>query len=359
MGVSPTEVGRIARGPVEAAGVGLLLAPGDVALRCNLATLAGPGPEAEILDRRAGRIREGTEELAAALNTLPAFEGVEGRFRAASQHRCVLRLSGARLSAAITATDPGAGASPACCRPSRPLQAGDFAAAQTARVLNNLLAQAERLLRSHPLNRARVRAGLPPANGLLTRGAGHPQAVGSRAAALGFSGAVVAAERTVLGLARLLGYEPITRPGFTALSDTDVDGKVQAALEALGRHDLVWLHFKGSDTTAHDRNPEGKRDFLERVDRALSPLSAVADLQLAVCADHSTESVGGLHTAEPVPSLLRGAGQIQDDCRVFGERSCRNGGWGRLHAKDLVAAWLAAVRRGTPPAAATYPRARG
>src|SRR5690606_15668066 len=61
----------IRRGPVEALGAGIDLAPGDIALRANFATLDEAG---RVIDRRAGRIREGTDELAEALDRVPFAE---------------------------------------------------------------------------------------------------------------------------------------------------------------------------------------------------------------------------------------------------------------------------------------------
>ncbi|RMF91521.1 MAG: phosphoglycerate mutase, partial [Methanobacteriota archaeon] len=74
------------RGPFEAAGVGLDVRPGDIALRCNFATVDGSGV---VVDRRAGRISEGTEELAQALNGIE-IPGVELRFKESTGHRGVL-----------------------------------------------------------------------------------------------------------------------------------------------------------------------------------------------------------------------------------------------------------------------------
>ena len=56
---------RSRRGPLEAAGLGMFLGPDEVALRCNFATV---DDNFQILDRRAGRIRKGTDELAETVN---------------------------------------------------------------------------------------------------------------------------------------------------------------------------------------------------------------------------------------------------------------------------------------------------
>src|SRR5437762_14366209 len=65
-GYDPREV-YTGRGPFEAAGVGIDLQPGDVAFRGNFASV---DDDLRITDRRAGRIREGTDELAKALDGL-------------------------------------------------------------------------------------------------------------------------------------------------------------------------------------------------------------------------------------------------------------------------------------------------
>ncbi len=103
----------LARGPVEAIGAGLELGPQDVALRGNFATLDADG---RIVDRRAGRIREGAPELAAALDRMPlpggSLDRVGVRVRPGTEHRFALVLSGAALSSAIAGSDPGDGAPP-------------------------------------------------------------------------------------------------------------------------------------------------------------------------------------------------------------------------------------------------------
>jgi len=158
----------------------------------------------------------------------------------------------------------------------------------------------------------------------------------------GLRAAVVAGESTVLGIARLLGFSAISRPGFTALADTDLKGKIEAAREALQGHDLVFLHIKAPDVAAHDHRPDQKRELFERLDRLLEPLLR-ENLVLAVTGDHSTDSNSGRHTGDPVPSLLY-APQGRVDCgQCFDEGSCLSGGLQRISAQGLVLSMLDAM----------------
>src|SRR5437899_11315073 len=101
LGYDPHEV-YTGRGPFEAAGVGIDLEPGDIAFRGNFATV---DEDLRLTDRRAGRIREGTEERAKALDGMKIGR-VKVRFRAGTEHRTELVLRGRGL--ARSGTDPGA-----------------------------------------------------------------------------------------------------------------------------------------------------------------------------------------------------------------------------------------------------------
>lgn len=158
---------RYGRGLFEALGIGLPLHPGSVLLRGNLATLADDGI---IVDRRAGRIRTGTADLLAGLKEVDLPGGITGHIMPGNEHRVVVMLNGAGLSAAISDTDPGSQAVLGPAQVARPLDASPEAA-RTAEALNHLLARAHRHLRVHPLNAERIERGLAPANIVLTRGA--------------------------------------------------------------------------------------------------------------------------------------------------------------------------------------------
>ncbi len=332
------------RGPVEAIGAGLELGPDDVALRGNFATLDDDG---RIVDRRAGRIREGAAELTAALDRLPlpggSLDRVTVRVKPGTEHRFALVLSGKRLSAAVAGSDPGDGAPPGPPLTPRPLDPGHAAAAKTARVLALFEQEARRVLADHPVNAERRRRGLPAANAVLTRGAGHVHRLLSPehdGAPLRL--ACVAGDRTVLGIAAALGADTVGTPAMTANLDTDLDAKFAAAAEALADHDLVVLHVKGADIASHDRRPDLKVEFLERLDRRLGALVAAHEgpLRVAVAADHATLSEAGHHAADPVPVLLWGTGIQADAAQAFSEAAAAGGGAGRFPLQLLLARLL-------------------
>ena len=328
------------RGPVEALGVGIELLPGDIALRGNFACLDERG---RVLDRRAGRIREEAEELAAAIDrmTLPQslFDEVEVRVKSSTEHRLAIVLRGENLSSAIVGSDPGDGAEGSLPLTPRPSDSDDEKAVHTARILSIFEEKARRRLAKHSVNRKRTAQGLPPANGLLTRGAGRVH----RLIPLEESGiplrlSCISGDGTVLGLAGWLGAHNITSPAMTANLDTDLGVKFKLALESLEQDDLVILHVKGADIAAHDRRPELKVAFLEKLDAHLKELLKAHEdpLRIAVASDHATLSESGQHVADPLPVLIWGEGLEADEVEAFNEKSVPGGSLRRFPLQLLL-----------------------
>lgn len=329
------------RGPIEALGAGLELSPGDVALRGNFATLSEQG---HVIDRRAGRIRDDAEALAQALDRLPLpgslSQEVEVRVKPATEHRLAIALRGDRLSSAIQGSDPGEGAHPEPPLTPRPRDPKDENAVYTARALALFEQEARRVLAGHPINEARSAAGLPPANAILTRGAGRVhRLIPLESGGVPLELSCIGGDRTVLGLAGWLGAEVISQPGMTANLDTDLRAKLVAADEALKRSDLVILHVKGADIAAHDQRPDLKVAFLERLDQEVGRFleERTGAWRLAVGADHATLSESGQHAADPVPILIWGEGIESDDVQRFDERSVGAGGLQRFPLQMLLA----------------------
>ena len=105
------------------------------------------------------------------------------------------------------------------------------------------------------------------------------------------------------------------------------EAKLTAARAALERYPLVYVHIKATDLFAHDFQPAGKRDFIERIDRAMHLLEG-SGAAIALTADHTTNSNTGAHTEDPVPVFFyTPSGQPGGHRRKinFGETACRRG----------------------------------
>jgi 2,3-bisphosphoglycerate-independent phosphoglycerate mutase len=334
-GINTRDAFNLPRGPVEAAGTGLPVMPGDIALRCNFATLQAGADGLEVIDRRAGRIHADTGELADALQEITLDDGFSASVRPATGHRAVMRLSGPGPLPVVSDTDPGSCARSARLLTCHTLDTDNPLGEQTANAINAFIRAAHGRLSEHPVNRRRIQQGLLPANGIITRGAGSIRKLHNIIHHIGLSTAIVAGERTIIGLAHLSNFAVICRPEFTSMSDTSLESKVSATLTALKDHDLVYLHIKAPDIFSHDRDPEGKKAFLEKVDDALAPLLQ-QDIVIGLSADHSTDSNTGRHCGDPVPSVMCAPAGRRDLCREFGETQCLTGGLGRIPARAFL-----------------------
>lgn len=340
MGLAASDGAGLARGPVEAAGLDLPLGPDDVVFRCNFATVKrNPGNSPDLVDRRAGRIADGTDQLAAVLRNLNLGHEVIGNLYPATQHRAVLHLQGKDLGSGVNDVDPGSGREAMGILRCQSLVAQDVAADRTAAAVNRFVELSMELLQDHPVNAERRDLGLPPANAVICRSAGRLRKYRNIVRHMGLDAAVISAEATVQGLGRLFGFVNYTDPRFTAGPDTDVEAKIALALRVLEEHDLVFLHIKGPDICSHDRDPLGKRDLLSRIDRAMGVLLE-QELVIGVTGDHSTDSNYGRHCGDPVPSLLVAPKGRRDQSVVFGESGCAIGGLGRLTATSYLVSLL-------------------
>jgi 2,3-bisphosphoglycerate-independent phosphoglycerate mutase len=311
--------------------------PGEIALRCNFATLHDSGRQLTVVDRRAGRISAETRELVEALREIPFGDGFTASIRPASGHRAVMRLAGPAPLPEISNTDPGAEDCPVLASYSQ--EKDNAAGEQAANEINRFIRAAYERLRDHPVNRARREQQKPPANGIITRGAGTIGSMHNIINHLGLRACVVAGELTLAGLADLFNFTSIHQSQFTALPDTGLAAKTTAALAALDDHDIVFLHIKAPDILAHDRDPVGKKEFIEHIDAALVLLFREG-IVIGITANNTTDSNTGRHCGDPVPALVYSAGGRRDHCSEFGEIHCQQGGLGRISGSAFLLTML-------------------
>ncbi|MEK6987136.1 MAG: 2,3-bisphosphoglycerate-independent phosphoglycerate mutase [Candidatus Thermoplasmatota archaeon] len=327
-GYDPMEV-NTGRGPFEAAGVGIELQKGDVAFRCNFATV---DERLTLTDRRAGRIKEGTEELAKALDGLKLGR-VKVVFRAGTEHRAALVFRGKGLSPKVSDTDPHEEGKKILT--SEPLESK---AKATAKALNLFTREAYEILKDHPVNRARVAKGGAAANMVVARGAGIAPDLEPITQRLGVKAAGIAGVALIKGMFRAVGMDVLDVKGATGGLDTDMVAKAEAAIKALKSYDLVVVNVKAPDLCGHDGNASEKIKVIERIDQMMGHLKAHLgpDVVVALTADHSTPVAVKDHSGDPVPVTIFGEGIRVDEIPHFDERSAARGALGRIRGQDLM-----------------------
>lgn len=318
----------LGRGAYEAAGIGFDLKMGDVAFRANFATL---DDRLKVVDRRAGRI-EATQPLVDALRGIE-IEGVKFLLLKSYGHRAVLVQRGAGLSPEVSDTDPKKeGLETKSSVAEDDTQEARF----TARILNEYLQRVYHILKNHPLNTDRMKAGLPPANCLLTRGAGQLKETPSFKEKYGLNACCIAGGALYKGIGKLLGMDLIEVRGATGLKNTDLREKFLTAKEAAINYDFVFLHIKAPDSFAEDGDYKGKMEFIEAIDENAAQILDLKNILILLTGDHATCSALKKHCQEPLPLLIFGAGVKGDDVGKFSERACQKGSLGRFPQLDLM-----------------------
>jgi len=320
------------RGPFEAAGIGMDVKKGDIAFRCNFSTV---GDDMTVTDRRAGRITEGTDQLAAAVNGLE-IDGVQIIFKESVAHRGALILRGPGLSADITDTDPHH--EDAKILTSKPCDPSNADAAKTAEVVNKFVRRSYELLKDHPVNKDRIAKGLNPANVILPRGGGIGPNIESFECEYGLTSACVAETGLINGVARYVGMGITEVAGATGGPDSDVVSMAKAIIEKLGEVDFVLCNVKGADVGGHDNAPQVKIDMIGKLDGMVGYLleNLPPETCLVFTADHSTPCAIKDHSGDPVPIVFWGDGVRTDRCEHFDERSVTAGGLGRIRGVDVM-----------------------
>lgn len=321
------------RGPIEAIGVGLKLEAGDIAFRCNFATV---DEKLNVIDRRAGRIRENTNLLADVINGIE-IDGIKVYFKEATEHRGVLVLRGKGLSANISDTDPKVIKEETKYKEAFSLD-GEIDSLYTCKILNKLLIIINEKLKNHELNIERVKNNLLPANFILTRGAGMMPDLKKTTDKYNFKASCIAAEGTVLGVAKIAGFNAVTNKKMTGNLDTDIVEKAKKAIKELEISDFVAINFKAPDLMGHDGDPFKKVKAIEIYDNLIGELLSynLENTIIASVADHSTPCERKEHSGDPVPILINGEGVRKDRIERYNEIDCAHGGLGRLKGYEFT-----------------------
>jgi len=333
LGYNPYEC-YTGRGGLEAVGAGMTVNPGDVAFRCNFATV---DDKLIVKDRRAGRASEGREEFAKAVNEIKiSAPNVSFEFAPTVEHRGVLILRGKSLSRRVSDTDPHIeGRAVQRAKP----EDGSEESRRTAEILNEFTEKSYLVLKNHPINTKRASMGLPPANVVLSRGAGTIPPIETLTMKYSISAAFVGVAPIVRGICRLAGMHLIDVEGATGGLDTNFVAKAKAAVTAMENYDLVFLHIKAPDIASHNGDFEKKVWTIEKIDGAIEEVLKSLDLNtryIVLTSDHATPVVVKDHSADPVPIVVAGPDFDTSGAASFSERAAATGNLGALLALNLM-----------------------
>jgi 2,3-bisphosphoglycerate-independent phosphoglycerate mutase len=306
LGYDPAEF-HTGRAPLEAAAMGVDLAPDEVAYRCNLVTVDDAGT---MVDFAAGHITSAqshpiVDALDAALGA--GRDGVHFHPGVEYRHLCVVPADWADAE----------------CVPPHDLT-GQPAVLPSGPAAPKLVAL---MTASRPVvAEAAARVGAS-ATQIWLWGQGRRPAMPRFADRFGVEGRLSSAVDLVRGLGVLTGIEVVDVPGATAGFDNDYAAQRDACLASLADRDFFLLHVEATDEAGHQNAVGEKVSALERWDAEI--IGPVADAlagepyRLLVMPDHATPCARMTHTPDPVPYLFfdstsPGPGGAYDEAAVAG-----------------------------------------
>ncbi|MFA7347482.1 MAG: cofactor-independent phosphoglycerate mutase [Desulfurivibrionaceae bacterium] len=287
------------RAPLEAASLGVSLAPDEIAFRCNLVTLRFEEDRVYMEDYSSGHIS--TQEARTLVEGLEAVAGTSRlRFYPGVSYRHLLVHSG-EVGSLVT------------------VPPHDYTGREVTEFwqrynsiphLREALKKAVDFLADHPVNRDRQAGRRNPANGIWLWGEGKAPSMPAIREQFGIEGALISAVDLLKGIGVYAGLEIINVPGATGYLDTNYAGKATAAIEALKTKDFVFVHVEAPDEAGHQGSLKDKLQAIEDFDaKVVQPIfeammASGQDFRLAVAMDHWTPLSLRTHSSDPVPVAI-------------------------------------------------------
>jgi len=283
---------------IEALGRRAIPGEGEIALRCNFATVA----DGVLVDPTAGRLTTAEARgLVDALNAALAGSGV--RFCAGLSYRGLMIAPRVWDGVVCTPAHDMIGQSVEANRPS----------GRGSRDLREVMAAAGDVLAGHEVNRARRERGERPANAIWVWGQGVLPRVKRFRERYERRAAAVGAVDLFRGVGLLLGWNVIEVAGATGSTDTDFAAKGRAALAAIDEHDVVVVHVEAAYEAGLAGDAAGKVRAIEQIDAAIAGplLERVRRWErwsMAFVSDVAVLSETRRQTDESTPVCLAGTG---------------------------------------------------
>lgn len=314
------------RSPLEAMSMGLSMDDDDVAIRCNLVTLTEDNvsfEEQKIIDHSADEIStEDADILVKALNEAMPMEG-RHLFTGISYRHCLM-WKNVPCDYNFTRPHDILGQVIGESLPN-PNNGGD--------IFLEYMKNGYEILKNHPLNIERKKAGLKPANSPWLWSPGKNPALPSFSEKWGVSAAVISAVDLIKGIGVCCGMEVIKVDGVTGNYNTNYQGKANAAIDAFKRGtDFVYVHVEAPDECGHRGETENKVSAIEKIDSLiLGPVyeylkNSGEEFKILVLPDHPTPIEIRTHSMESVPFFLYDSANELSGISPYNEENFASGG---------------------------------
>lgn len=334
------------RGPLEAASIGYDMAPDDMAMRCNIITLA----DGRIKNHHGGHLT--TEESDVLIKYLDEKLGNKNiKFITGIQYRHLLIIKNGNKHIVCTPPHdhPEEEWRPLLVKPEPGWEdrrdGNRMTARQTADLINGLILKSQELLEQHPFNKARAEQSKDMANSIWPWSGGYRPRMNTLQQMYPQikEGDVISAVDLIRGIGKYAGLNRVMVEGMTGLADTNYENKAQAAIDMLRKHDFVYLHIEASDEAGHDGDLALKLKTIENLDsRIVRPIyeevSTWKDnpVCIAILPDHPTPVELRTHVDEPVPFIIWYPGITPDRVETYDEVSCVSGSYGMLRLEEFM-----------------------
>jgi len=337
------------RGPLEAASIGYEMRPDDMAIRCNIICLA----DGRIKNHHGGHLSTADADvLIHYLDQHLRNDRVQFITGIQYRHLLVIRGGSKHITCSPPHDHPDEPWHPLLVKPEEGCEhlheEGRLTPQETADLINDLILRSQQLLAEHPINIARRTEGHDEANSIWPWSPGYRPSMQTISDMFPQvkSGSVISAVDLIKGIGHYAGLRIIEVEGATGLSDTNYEGKAQAAIEALRQEDFVFLHVEASDEAGHDGDLDLKIRTIEYLDhRIVGPIYNEVKtwdepVCIAVLPDHPTPVEIRTHINEPVPFAIWHRGIQPDSVTTYDEVSCVGGAYGLLRLEQFMQALM-------------------
>jgi 2,3-bisphosphoglycerate-independent phosphoglycerate mutase len=290
------------RSPLEAVSMGIDMSDTDVAFRTNLITLTGDGDYESMIiaDHSSGDIStEEAEQLIKAVQD-KFGNGQIGFYAGISYRHCMIVKNG---ETAFQLTPP---------HDVLTKRAGDYLPkGEGSEFITKMMKESYEILKNHPVNIARMKNGLNPANTIWIWGQGKKPSLLSFYDKYKIRGTAISAVDLIKGIAICAGLDSVDIQGATGTIHSNFDGKAEAAVKAYEKGgDFVYMHLEAPDECSHQGDLDGKIKSLEIIDtKVIKPIveylrSTNEDFKVLVVPDHRTPIALRTHSSDSVPFVL-------------------------------------------------------